>query len=77
MNVQKESTCSSPSGQHYDHYKAILDHEKLCLVHAHMRAMPFLAAFTPSRWEKAIDSMLEKYLGVPKLEHLSIIVIVE
>eukprot|EP00957_Ditylum_brightwellii_P127279 9704681-Ditylum_brightwellii.AAC.1 len=40
-------------------------------------AMPFLAAFTPSRWEKAMDCMLEKDVGVPKFEHLCIIVIVE
>eukprot|EP00957_Ditylum_brightwellii_P002352 180405-Ditylum_brightwellii.AAC.1 len=34
MKVQNESTSSSPSGQHYGHYKAILDHDNLCLVHA-------------------------------------------
>eukprot|EP00957_Ditylum_brightwellii_P142107 10827404-Ditylum_brightwellii.AAC.1 len=39
--------------------------------------MPFLAVFTPTRWEKAIDCMLEKDLGVPKLELLCIIGIVE
>eukprot|EP00957_Ditylum_brightwellii_P174145 13258785-Ditylum_brightwellii.AAC.1 len=77
MNEQTESISSSPSGWHYGHYKAILDHEKLCLVHAQMMTMPFLGAFTPSKWEKAIDCMLKKDLGTPKLVHLCTIVIVK
>eukprot|EP00957_Ditylum_brightwellii_P024137 1819978-Ditylum_brightwellii.AAC.1 len=30
--AQMESTISSPSGQHYGHYKAILNHDDLCLT---------------------------------------------
>eukprot|EP00957_Ditylum_brightwellii_P155170 11812620-Ditylum_brightwellii.AAC.1 len=33
MKIQNESTSFSPSGRHYGHYKAILDHNNLCLVH--------------------------------------------
>eukprot|EP00957_Ditylum_brightwellii_P124506 9488875-Ditylum_brightwellii.AAC.1 len=42
-----------------------------------MMSLPFLVGFTPSRWEKAIDCMLEKDLGDPKIDRLRIIVIVE
>eukprot|EP00957_Ditylum_brightwellii_P053949 4086544-Ditylum_brightwellii.AAC.1 len=40
-------------------------------------SMPYLSGFTPSRWEKAIDCMLEKDPGDSKSERLCIIVIVE
>eukprot|EP00957_Ditylum_brightwellii_P184577 14057768-Ditylum_brightwellii.AAC.1 len=42
-----------------------------------MMSLPFLVGFTPSRWEKAIDCMLEKDPSDPKIDCLRIIVIVE
>eukprot|EP00957_Ditylum_brightwellii_P054485 4128620-Ditylum_brightwellii.AAC.1 len=70
MRVQDETTSSSPSERHYRHYKAILDHDDLCLVHAQMMSIPWLAGFTPSRWERAIDCMLEKDPGNPMINRL-------
>eukprot|EP00957_Ditylum_brightwellii_P025632 1937935-Ditylum_brightwellii.AAC.1 len=67
VKVQNESTSSSPSGRHCGHYKAILDHDDICLVHARMMLMPYLVVLTPMRWEKAVDYMIEKYLGSQKL----------
>eukprot|EP00957_Ditylum_brightwellii_P134080 10222332-Ditylum_brightwellii.AAC.1 len=55
MKIQSESTSSYPSDRHYIHYKAILNHDDLCLVHAQIMSIPWLVGFTPSRWEKAID----------------------
>eukprot|EP00957_Ditylum_brightwellii_P109009 8315650-Ditylum_brightwellii.AAC.1 len=43
MKIQNKSTSSSPSGRHYGHYKAVLDHDNLCLVHARMMSIPWLA----------------------------------
>eukprot|EP00957_Ditylum_brightwellii_P079657 6057365-Ditylum_brightwellii.AAC.1 len=40
-------------------------------------ALTFLLGFTPSRWQKTIDIMLEKDPGSPKITQLQIIVIVE
>eukprot|EP00957_Ditylum_brightwellii_P151126 11507438-Ditylum_brightwellii.AAC.1 len=77
MQVQDETTSSSPSGHHYGHYKTILGHNDLCNVHAQMMSMPWLAGFTPLRWERAIDCMLEKDPGSPKIGRLRLIVIVE
>eukprot|EP00957_Ditylum_brightwellii_P000927 74647-Ditylum_brightwellii.AAC.1 len=42
-----------------------------------MMSLPFLFGFTPLRWRKAIDVMLEKIPGKPKITKLQIIVIVE
>eukprot|EP00957_Ditylum_brightwellii_P044689 3388317-Ditylum_brightwellii.AAC.1 len=70
-------TSSSPSGQHYGHYKAILTDDYICLVHATMMTLPFKFRVTPLRWQKAIDIMFEKDIGDPKINRLCIIVIVE
>eukprot|EP00957_Ditylum_brightwellii_P015778 1188753-Ditylum_brightwellii.AAC.1 len=42
-----------------------------------MMTLPFRIGFTPHRWQKAIDVMLEKDIGDPKINRLRIIVIVE
>eukprot|EP00957_Ditylum_brightwellii_P072036 5475362-Ditylum_brightwellii.AAC.1 len=55
LKVQNESTSSSPSRWHYGHYKAVIDHDDLCLVHAQLMSIPWLAGFTSMRWERAID----------------------
>eukprot|EP00957_Ditylum_brightwellii_P103840 7910022-Ditylum_brightwellii.AAC.1 len=52
MKIQNKSTSFSLSDRHYGHYKAFLDHDNLCLVHAQMMFIPWLAGFTPSCWEK-------------------------
>eukprot|EP00957_Ditylum_brightwellii_P191480 14577903-Ditylum_brightwellii.AAC.1 len=77
MKVQNETTSLSPSGQYYGHYKAVLENDSICVVHAQMMPISYMSGFTPSRWEKAIDCMLEKDPGDPKSERLCIIVIVE
>eukprot|EP00957_Ditylum_brightwellii_P141632 10790072-Ditylum_brightwellii.AAC.1 len=40
-------------------------------------SMPWLTGFTPLRWEQAIDCMLKKDPGNPRIERLRLIVIVE
>eukprot|EP00957_Ditylum_brightwellii_P183070 13944483-Ditylum_brightwellii.AAC.1 len=77
MKVQDETTSSSPLGCHYGHYKAILDHDDLCLVQAQMMPLPWLSGFTPSRWKLAINCMLEKDPRNPKFDRLWLIVIVK
>eukprot|EP00957_Ditylum_brightwellii_P210443 15364982-Ditylum_brightwellii.AAC.1 len=77
MKIQNETTSASLSGHHYGHYKAILDLNDLCLVHAQMMSIHWLAGFALSHWEQAIDCMYEKFPGVPKIEILRLIVILE
>eukprot|EP00957_Ditylum_brightwellii_P103348 7876101-Ditylum_brightwellii.AAC.1 len=42
-----------------------------------MMSMPYQVGFSPTRWEKAVDCMLEKDPGNPKIDRLCLIVIVE
>eukprot|EP00957_Ditylum_brightwellii_P087403 6653198-Ditylum_brightwellii.AAC.1 len=42
-----------------------------------MTSLPWLAGFTPRRWESAIDCMLEKDPGNLRFDRLRLIVIVE
>eukprot|EP00957_Ditylum_brightwellii_P059956 4552132-Ditylum_brightwellii.AAC.1 len=42
-----------------------------------MMILPFQHGFATTRWSKAIDVMLEKITGLPKITKLRIIVIVE
>eukprot|EP00957_Ditylum_brightwellii_P194036 14777650-Ditylum_brightwellii.AAC.1 len=42
-----------------------------------MMSIPFLVGFTLHRWQTAINVMLEKYIGSPKITRLRIIVIIE
>eukprot|EP00957_Ditylum_brightwellii_P165564 12604010-Ditylum_brightwellii.AAC.1 len=77
VTKQSKMTTSSSSIRHYSHYKAVLTDNSICIVHTIMMMLPFRIGFTPRRWQKAIDVMLEKDLGDPKINQLRIIVIVE
>eukprot|EP00957_Ditylum_brightwellii_P207269 15352221-Ditylum_brightwellii.AAC.1 len=77
MKAQDETTSLSPSSRHYGHYKAILGYDNLCLVYARMMSIPWIVGLTPTRWERAIDCMLEKDPGNPRMDRLRLIVIVE
>eukprot|EP00957_Ditylum_brightwellii_P130411 9948538-Ditylum_brightwellii.AAC.1 len=73
IKLQCKSTSLSPSGRHYGHYRAALTWDSISLVHATMMVLPFLLGFTPHRWQTAIDIMLEKDHGTPKITRLCII----
>eukprot|EP00957_Ditylum_brightwellii_P192044 14619892-Ditylum_brightwellii.AAC.1 len=66
MKAPLESTSVSHSGRYYGYYKTLLDNNNLCIVHAEMMTMPYVSGFTPIRWEKAIDCVLEKMPATPR-----------
>jgi hypothetical protein len=73
-----EKKLSSPSGQHGGHYLACTDLKDelpglLAAVHASMMSIPLAEGFCPERWRQAIDIMLEKIPGVPRINKLRII----
>jgi hypothetical protein len=49
----------------------------LAAVHAEMMSIPLAEGFCPERWPHAIDIMLEKIPGVPRINKLRIIQLIE
>eukprot|EP00957_Ditylum_brightwellii_P189869 14454745-Ditylum_brightwellii.AAC.1 len=41
LKKQNEGTSSSPSGQHYGHYKVLIDYEDILEIHCVMMTLPF------------------------------------
>ncbi len=75
--VVNEASSSSPSGHHVGHYKAAAKDPLLSEKHAAMMSVPYMASFSPKRWRKVIDVMLEKKTGVPRCHWLCIIALFE
>ena len=69
----KESTSTSPSGQHLGHYKASLRGKELTVGYARMLNIPVQMGFSPKRWQQAVYVLLEKDKGIPKISRLRII----
>jgi hypothetical protein len=72
-----EKLTSSPSGRHYGHYKAVLQDPELCEMYATIMSVPFELWFGLQRWEQVYQTMLEKVKGVPRIDKLRVIQIIE
>jgi hypothetical protein len=77
-----EKKSASPSRRHVGHYLACIDRKDellvlLAPVHAAMMSIPLAEGFCPERWRHAIDIMLEKIPGVPRINKLRIIQLLE
>ena len=77
FSTWKETTTISPSGRHLGHYKSILNCPELVSFHCIMTSLPLCFGFAPSCWTKAIQIMLEKKPGIPLLNRLRVIIILE
>jgi hypothetical protein len=73
----KENTSSSPSGRHVGHYKAAAMNDHLSAIHAMMMTIPFRAGFSPQRWHRVVDIMLEKQPGNSQIHRLRILPLLE
>jgi hypothetical protein len=77
-----EKIPSSPSDRHVGHYLLCIDLKDelsvlLAAVHAAMMSIPLAEGVCPERWRQAIDIMLEKIPGVPRINKLIIIQLLE
>jgi hypothetical protein len=69
----KEHTSTSPSGRHLGHYKAILQDPTLLKCLTIFLDIAISRGISLSRWQSAINIMLEKDAGLPKINRLRII----
>ena len=72
-----EKTSSSPSGRHLGHYRAALSSDHICKVYATLMTLPFKFDFTLQRWTNALQVMLEKVKGTPRLDKLRVVQLLE
>jgi hypothetical protein len=64
---------TSPSGRHLGHYKAIIQHVTLLGCLTQFMSVSLARGISITRWQKAINIMLEKDPGRPTINRLRII----
>lgn len=69
----KEATSTSPSGRHLGHYKAIIQHDTLLGCLTQFMSVVIARGLSITRWQQAINIMLEKDPGRPTINRLRII----
>jgi hypothetical protein len=73
----KEKTSAGPSGITIPHMKAHGTSDYLSQVDCIMANLPYRYGFSPDRWQKALDVMLEKKPGIRRLDTLRAILLFE
>ena len=73
----REMTASSPSSIHIGYYIACAASAPLAEAIALSISIPFVFGFTHQRWNNSVHHMLEKTPGVPNLQRLRIIQLIE
>jgi hypothetical protein len=69
----REATSTSPSGRHLGHYRAIVQDDTLLLCLTKFIDLVVQRGIALSRWKHAINVMLEKDAGCPRINRLRII----
>jgi hypothetical protein len=66
----KESTSTSPSGQHLGHYRTAIFDNNVASIHTDMLNHPVQYGFAPTRWTQSVTPLIEKDEGKPYLTRL-------
>ena len=69
----KETTSTSPSGRHLGHYKAIIQDPGLLTSMTQFLHVIIKRGITLTRWSNAVNIMIEKDQGTPRITRLRII----
>ena len=73
----KENTSSGPSGLHFGHFKADALVPHLAELDATMANIPIITGYTPKRWRRGLNVMIEKKEGGMNVEKMRIILLYE
>jgi hypothetical protein len=73
FKTKSKKPSSSPSRRHLGHYCVALSSDPICKVYATLMTLPFKFDFTLQRWTNALQVMLEKVKGTPRLDKLRVI----
>jgi hypothetical protein len=73
FSTWKETTSTSPSGRHLGHYKALIQEPILLKCLTQFLNIIISKGLTMRRWCNAVNIMIEKDIGQPKLTRLRII----
>ena len=77
FKLWKESTPTSPSGRHLGHYKSLVGDDDFADYLIAQLELPVHFGFAPTRWAKALQTMLPKDKGTPKVTRLRVIQLFE
>jgi hypothetical protein len=73
----KERTSSGPSSIHFGHFKAYASSAYLTRWATTMMNIPYLSGYSPNRWRRGVNVMLEKKAGVVDVDKLRTILLFE
>ena len=77
FKLWKESTATSPSGRHLGHYKSLVGDDDYADYLITQIELPIQFGFASRRWANALQTMLPKDSGTPKVTRLRVIQLFE
>ena len=73
----KERTSSSPSGLHVGHWKCCSMDDTINWINTSLTNIPYLSGYSPKRWQRGINVMIEKSKGNCRVDKLRTILLYE
>ena len=77
IDKKREIIESSPSKRHIVHYKLAARNNELSYIHTTMINIGLVCGVALTRWKNAVNIMIEKDKGSPKLHRLRLVKLME